>query len=175
MKVDPKKVLNALSRRFPRFAAAVRAGKGMPFESVLPPMSASDIDLLEAELRVPLPESYKAFLAITRGFWLADGVVQLSAGHPFFHEFEEFEGLTPQRRQMVQRKGGSWPPPRDGMLCFAEYFLEADGDQALFDVAPGLQDGEYPVLYYAHEAHPPSVRPGARSFADWLERLLPLP
>ena len=58
------------------------------------------------------------------------------------------------------------------MLCFAEYFLEADGDQVLWDVKPGLQDGEYPVMYYAHESSPPSVRQIAGSFREWLEQCL---
>jgi hypothetical protein len=58
------------------------------------------------------------------------------------------------------------------MLCFAEYFLEADGDQVLWDVKAGLQHGEYPVMYYAHESYPPSVRRIATSFSEWLEHCL---
>jgi hypothetical protein len=32
------------------------------------------------------------------------------------------------------------------MLCFAEFFMEADGDQVLFDVSKGLINGEYPIV-----------------------------
>jgi hypothetical protein len=35
----------------------------------------------------------------------------------------------------VDFKGGGWPPPSQGMLCFAEYSLEADGDQVLFEAS----------------------------------------
>ena len=58
------------------------------------------------------------------------------------------------------------------MLCFAEYFLEADGDQVLWDVHQGLKGGEYPVVYYAHEARPPSATVIATSFGAWLEQCL---
>lgn len=61
------------------------------------------------------------------------------------------------------------------MLCFAEFFLEADGDQVLFDVSGGLVAGEYPVVYYAHEGSPPSVRRVAGSFAEFLEICLTYP
>ena len=60
----------------------------------------------------------------------------------------------------------------NGMLCFAEFFMEADGDQVLFDVSQGLVDGEYPVVYYAHAASPASVRVLARSFAEFMEAFL---
>jgi len=58
------------------------------------------------------------------------------------------------------------------MLCFAEFFMEADGDQVLWDVSRGLVDGEYPIYYYAHEARPPSVRKLADCFDTWLGEFL---
>jgi hypothetical protein len=82
------------------------------------------------------------------------------------------EKLTPQQRQVVARKGGGWPPASQGMLCFAEFFMEGDGDQVLWDVSHGLRGGEYPIYYYAHEARPPSVRKLAESFESWLGEFL---
>ena len=63
------------------------------------------------------------------------------------------------------------PPPSQGMLCFAEYFLEADGDQVLFDVSDGLIDGEYAACYYAHAESPARVTQVADSFAEWIENV----
>jgi hypothetical protein len=61
------------------------------------------------------------------------------------------------------------------MLCFAEFFLEADGDQGLFDVASGLVKGEYSIMYWGHEGRPPSVRKLADTFAEFTETFLEYP
>ncbi len=58
------------------------------------------------------------------------------------------------------------------MLCFAEFFMEADGDQALFDVASGMTHDEYQVMYYAHESHPPTVRKLADDFETFMNEFL---
>ena len=57
------------------------------------------------------------------------------------------------------------------MLCFAEYFAEADGDQVLFDTSH-QSGGEFPVVYYAHERRPPVVRTLAPSFEQFINELL---
>ena len=64
-----------------------------------------------------------------------------------------------------------WPPPTEGMLCFADYCLEADGDQVMFDVSGGMVDGEYPVYYYNHDG--PTIRKAANSFKEFLEDFVP--
>jgi len=110
---------------------------------------------LESDLNIKLPDSYKEFLRCIRGFWLLGGSVQISEIHPFFHNFPQKEQLTSRQLKLIKIKGGKWPPPSQGMLCFAEFFMEADGDQVLFDVSKGLNDGEYPVFYYSHENNPP--------------------
>ena len=58
------------------------------------------------------------------------------------------------------------------MLCFGDFFMEADGDQVLFDVKQGLQNGEYPVMYYDHQTKPVQVKKLESSFRDWLEKFL---
>jgi hypothetical protein len=58
------------------------------------------------------------------------------------------------------------------MLCIGEFFMEADGDQVLFDVSNGLINGEYPVMYYAHEETPPSVRILVNAFRTFLDEFL---
>ncbi len=159
---------------FPRFARrlVLRASEPYLVEHVLPPATDAELRSLETELGVPLPESYKRLLGLSRGFWLAGGMVQLGTQHPFFHRFPPYGALTPEQRRGVSLKGGNWPPPSDGFLCFAEFFLEGDGDQVLWDTRQGLVAGEYDVYYYAHEARPPSVRRIAPNFADWLDGCL---
>lgn len=94
---------------------------------------SDEVQEIEVGLGLQLPDSYKEFLGITRGFSAGNGSIQFHAGHPFFHD----DG------------------PNKGMLCFAEMFMLADGDQVLFDVSKGLKGGEYPIYYYAHEDDPP--------------------
>jgi hypothetical protein len=165
-------MIPSLQKYFPRFAALHEERQP---EEVLLPATEAEIGEIEKEIELPLPESYKTFLRCTRGLWLMGGVVQFGAQHPFIHDFEPLENLTPVQRRMVTAKGGQWPPPSQGMLCFAEFFMEGDGDQVLFDVRGGLINGEYPVVYYAHESHPPSVRVLASSFREFVESCLEYP
>ncbi len=162
-------MLEAVARLFPRFA---RLAADRELEQVLPPATAAEIAALEQQLGLLLPESYKALLRCARGFWLVGGVVQFGPQHPFVHDFPPLESLNPQQRQVVALKGGPWPPASQGMLCFAEFFMDADGDQVLFDTGPGLVGGEYPIMYWAHEGRPPSVRQLAANFGQFMEEFL---
>ncbi|MBV9863954.1 MAG: SMI1/KNR4 family protein [Abitibacteriaceae bacterium] len=157
---------------WPKFYQQLQSRKAKPVEAILPGATEAELQKLEEILGLPLPESYKRLLRCARGFWLRGGTIQFSSGHPFFHNFAKLEELTPRQLQTLRAKGGIWPPPSQGMLCFAEFFMEADGDQVLFDVSGGLQDGEYPIMYYAHEDNPPSVRKLADSFAQWMDEFL---
>lgn len=162
--------LSRLELAFPEFAKNLGDGSELVLEHVLPPASERELEELERAVGVPLPESYKSLLRCARGFWLLGGVIQLGTQHPFFHDFEPLESLTPAQQAGIATKGAEWPPPSQGMLCFAECFLEADGDQVLFDVERGLAKGEYPIVYYAHEV--PCVRRRASSLAAFLADLL---
>jgi hypothetical protein len=162
-------VLDQTRSLFPRFT---ELAPKFELEHVLPGASLPEVAEIEAELGVPLPESYKRMLQCARGFWLMGGVVQFGRQHPFPHEFPPLESLSAQHQAAIKKKGGVWPPPSNGMLCFAEFFMEADGDQVLFDTSKGLVQGEYPVVYYAHEARPPSVRLLAPSFGEFVEEFL---
>ena len=166
----PTRIHARLSSLFPEFAEVLGSRPDEPYlvEHVLPPTTDEAIRELEGDIGVPLPDSYKDLLTLCRGFWLAGGMVQLGSEHPFFHQFPPLDQLSPRQRSVVAQRGGSWPPPSQGMLCFAEYFVEADGDQVLWDVAAGLKDGEYPVYYYSHESSPPTVRQIAPGFREWL-------
>jgi len=165
-------MLNELANSFPRFTLLARQHQ---LRHVLPPVTDSDIALIEEQLALPLPETYKALLRCARGFWLKGGLIQFGSQHPFVHDFPSFDSLTPQQRELVAFKGGPWPPASQGMLCFAEFFMEADGDQVLFDTAAGLIAGEYPIMYWAHESRPPSVRQLAASFKEFMETFLEYP
>lgn len=161
-----------IHKLFPNFASLVNA---FHVENVLPPATDSEIAEIEGQLQIPLPDTYKGLLRCARGFWLIGGAVQFGTQHPFFHDFRSFDELTPLQRNTLALKGGQWPPPTDGMLCFAEFFMEADGDQVLFDVSNGLIRGEYPIMYYSHEECPPSVRKLADSFGEFMETFLEYP
>jgi hypothetical protein len=157
---------------FPEFHRSLKDRSGAEIRHVLPPATEEDIAAIERQCGVPLPASYKRLLRCARGFWLLGGRIQFGSQHPFFHDFPPLEKLTPQQRQVVARKGGPWPPASQGMLCFAEFFMKADGDQVLWDVSHGLTGGEYPIYYYAHEARPPSVRKFSDNFETWLGEFL---
>lgn len=144
-----------LRDEFPEFYRLVQSGQGEPVEEVLPGASETEVKEIEQGLGVALPSSYKAFLRCCRGVWLSGGAVQFGQQHPFFHDFPA--GVS---------------SPSQGMLCFGEFFREGDGDQVLFDVSGGMKDDEYPVMYYAHENHPPTVKPLAPSFRQWLTEFL---
>jgi hypothetical protein len=158
-------IVAALAVRFPRFAAALRRGDGREAELG---RGRDEVELRELEqyLGAPLPPSYRAFLAACGKLSLADGCVQMHDGHPFEHEFEPFEALSEEQQRRVRASGKPWPPESQGKLCFAEFFLEAAGDQVLFDLSRP-RDGEWPVLYYAHEQG--TVRELAPSVAVWIE------
>jgi hypothetical protein len=162
-------MIELIRPHFPRFVDRV---EGFELENVLPGASPEELAALEVKLAVPLPSSYKQLLLATRGFWLMGGVVQFGEEHLFLHEFPALEALSPPQLRSVKQKGGTWPPPSNGMLCFAEFWMEADGDQVLFDVSRGLVDGEYPVMYYSHEGRPPSVRKLADNFVGFMEKFL---
>lgn len=166
-------LLAALREQFPVFAAKLTSLPSEEIEHVEPGASDSDLAELESTLGLQLPENYKSLLRCSRQFWLFGGSIQFGSQHPFIHDFQPFDELTPQQQEVIQhRSGGVWPPPSHGMLCFAEFFMEADGDQVLFDVSQGMVGGEYPVMYYAHESRPPAVRTLSHDFATFLNGFL---
>lgn len=167
-----EQILASVAPRFPDFA---RLAPYYGIDHLLPPASDAEIAGLEASLGVELPESYQALLKCTRGFSLLDGRVRFDSVYPSYHNFPPFAQLTPEQQQRVFDSLGTWPPPTQGMLCFAEYSLQFPGDQVLFDVRRGLQDGEYPIIYYAQGARPPVARRLAGSFAEFMDCFLEYP
>ena len=154
-----------LDDQFPVFTSKINK---LNIEQKKEALTDKQIKDLEVQLNIKLPPSYKKFLKCTGGFWAFDGAVQLDGQHPFIHKFKPYNQYTEQQKNTIDRKGGTWPPPSHGMLCFAEFFMEADGDQVLFDIKQRNECGEYPVYYYAHEDHPPTIRKIADSFEQWL-------
>lgn len=151
---------------FPTFARFLTSGLADPIDEVGQAASVEEIATEEGSLGVPLPLSYKTFLMTARSVSIQGGGFQMGPEHPFFHHFPLLEQLPPRQRARVKH----WPPPSEGMLCFADFWLDGDGDQTLFDVSQGLVDGEYPVFYYNHDD--PSVRKLADSFAEFIEQVL---
>jgi hypothetical protein len=108
--------------------------------------AATDIELqsVEASLGLMLPAALMALLRASRCIELEG--FRISADLLFRHESS----------------------PSAGWLCFADYFLEADGDQMLFSPRD-LPADDPPVYYYAHGV--PEIRPLGTSFSAWLESL----
>jgi hypothetical protein len=140
----------ALSGHFPRFASFLKR-RAADIEEMEPPASEAQVAEIEASLGLPLPDAYKRLLLCTGGFSIRQ--LDFRSHHRFVHRASPGSEL-----------------PTEAMLCFAQYWLEADGDQVLFDVKrhPG---SDPPVFYYAHEALPPQVRRIAASFTEWIESL----
>ena len=156
---------------FPEFAKAIDAREDSFLEEVLPGATEDEIRKLEADLGLVLPDSYKDLLRCARGFWLFEGAIQLSTIHPFYHDFPPLSALNKTQLDSVKRMGGVWPPPTKGMLCFAEYCVEDEGDQVLWDVTKPA-NGEYHIYYYAHSAEPPSIRKIADKFEEFISTML---
>ena len=153
---------------FPNFARMLDTSEYACFNEIGDPATTEEIAQLEFSLGAPLPDSFKRFLSCARTVSFGDAF-KLDSNAVFFHEFGPWEDVTPKRRLHIR----SWPPPSEGMLCFADYWLEGDGDQALFDVSGGLAGGEYPVMYYNHDT--PSVRKVADSFVEFIEHVVAKP
>jgi hypothetical protein len=165
-------MIERFREEFPDFYQALLKREKDVIDDILPPASQAQIDEIEQQCGVPLPNSYKSFLRCCRGMMLLGGRIQFGMEHPFFHDFPPLETLNEQQLRVVDTKGGNYPPPSQGMLCFAEFFMEADGDQVLWDVSGGMVEGEYPIYYYCHEDDPPSVRKLSDNFKAWLREFL---
>jgi hypothetical protein len=141
------KVPDCLKELFSTFYQKVQDGK-IRVDTFEQGASEAEIQMIEQQLGLPLPASFRSFLTCANGFSLARPLAYMHRGHVWFH-------------------------PTD-TICFAEYFKEADGDQAVFDISQGLIDGEYPVLYYAHDFardENKGLRKIADSFAEWFNGL----
>jgi hypothetical protein len=142
-----KPVLERIKAQFPKFAALLKR----KFESAsLPEAGATDEELhaLENSLGIQLPGMLATLLRASRQIQL--------------------EGLTIGTHLFFHGSRGDAPAPSSGMLCFADYWLDADGDQMLIDPKE-LPDDDPPVYYYAHSV--PEVRSTKKTFSAWLESL----
>jgi len=138
--------IDALAADFPKLARFLRSHRD-DIESMRP--GGGEAELGELARGVPLPAAYRTFLSHTRELVVGD-TLRLTDDHPFV---------------VVSTKVAL---PTDGMVCFGEYWLEADGDQVLFDLRNGSTD-DPPVLYYAHGRR--TVEQAAASFTQWVEAL----
>lgn len=141
-------VIASLAARFPRFAAFLTANLD-DVDRCRPGLDDAALDRLEDSLDLRLPTAYRAFLRCAREVVVGD-TLQLTATHPFVHD------------------SASVALPSQGLLCVADYWLKADGDQVLFDLRGDAGD-DPPVLYYAHGER--RVRVIADGFTPWIEGL----
>lgn len=138
--------LLALKAAFPIFYHNLEQSVQVEPRELSEPMSVETIEAMEVDLGVPLPESYKKFLRCTKTIWL-DSIARL---------WEYPDSLI------------------EDTLFVWDYNWEADGDKLCFDLSNGLVDGEYPVLYYAHDFggdENRGLRKIANSFGEWLNQL----
>ena len=154
-------LLERLRPHFPQFVAFLQS-EDADIEDILPPLSPDQITALGRQHDVELPLSFKTFLGCMGGFRAMGDLLHLDAANLFIVSFPTYPNGKLKR-------GQTWLPPAEGMLCFADYWLYNDGDQLLFEVGRGLVDGEYPVFYYNHSAG--SVQRVADSFGGWLETI----
>lgn len=139
--------IDRIGGRFPRFADFLRNNLDEVSECQ-PGLDDAEIQQLEDDLGLGLPEVYRGFLRCTRE--IAVGPLNMTTMHPFFHD---------STRVAL---------PTQDMLSIGDYFLEADGDQVLFDLRHDA-GGDPPVIYYAHGV--PAIRTIAASFTEWVENL----
>jgi hypothetical protein len=140
----------AIEAHFPLFGKFLRSNSARMRE-MSNPASAEDMIAIQAHLGFDLPEAYVRLLRCVRTLAVGD-TLRLALTHPFIHRSK-----SPQTQT-------------DGMLCIADFWIEADGDQALIDVTTHT-GADPPVLYYAHESTGSKVRKIADRFTDWIESL----
>jgi hypothetical protein len=114
-----KPVVAVLRPEFPKFTRFLQK-HAEEIGSLQPGLSEADLDELEQELNLCLPQTYRRFLR---------GVSEL-----------QMEGLE---------FGGQHPFLFEGRLYIADYFLEADGDGVLLETGTTRRE-DAPVWYYAH-------------------------
>jgi hypothetical protein len=137
--------LKSLEGLFPKFARFLRRRAG-DVDQIDEPATDSEISAIENALGVPLPQTFKQLLNVTRELHM--NALSLGVEQVFRHP-AEVGGPT-------------------GSICIADYWLEADGDQVLVEYRPDpLPDP--PVFYYAHEQG--SARPLASRLTEWIESL----
>ncbi|MFA6242122.1 MAG: SMI1/KNR4 family protein, partial [Candidatus Hydrogenedentales bacterium] len=112
-------MLPQLDQHFPKFASMLADSEP---EEIEYGKKADEIQSLEDDLGIPLPDTYKRFLSVCSSLWLFGGAVQFGSQHPFYYDFPPLEAMNPQQLAVIKQRGGNWPPPSQGMLCFAEYF-----------------------------------------------------
>lgn len=166
-----KSFLESVANNFPEFAASLENLSGMQIADVGEPATKDELNGLESELGLALPESYKQLLRCSRRFLISSPYLSFGFEHPYIHDFEPLEKLLPQMRERVHERAFQWSPPSNGMLCFADFFWKADGDQVLFDISRPSASGEYPIMYYDHETDPPLVQQIAENLRSFLIRL----
>jgi hypothetical protein len=137
-------ILKLLEPEFPRFARFLWRNLET-IESMDVGASDEDLAVCQSSLNAALPAAYKRFLKYCRSVELGD-TLRFGLPYTFVHE-------SPAGPRL----------PTDGLLCFGDCWLEADGDQVLF----GTSHADPPVFYYAHEI--PELRQVASNFVEWVE------
>lgn len=142
--------ISALGASFPVFARFLQQHAG-DIDVLEEPASQTEIAAAERELGAPLPLIYKRFLECTKALRVS--------------------GLAIGLEQVLRHPAliGEQPDAAEA-ICVAEFWLEADGDQVLFECRP-QPSPDPPVYYYAHSASTGKVRALAKSFSAWIEGL----
>jgi hypothetical protein len=141
--------ISVLAANYPKLATFLKK-RVESIDCLGEPATESETSNVERSLGVSLPRAFRRFLGCTRALTL--------------------DGIAIGLEQVFRHPAliGDQAPGTEN-LCIADYALEADGDQVLFDLRSALDDP--PVYYYAHAAARKLARPLAPSFTAWLESL----
>jgi SMI1 / KNR4 family (SUKH-1) len=127
------------------------------------PAKAADIGEIKRSLHVPLPPAYERFLFHYDGALLYSDDVYGQWGFQVYGT----KDLLVAQRKVQKRFGEDWPPT---YLAFAE--SRGDADLLLLDTAQYVNESDCRVIDGDSDDHPRDWTVAARSFGDWLDRLV---
>jgi len=128
-----------------------------------PPAKAEEIDELKRSLRVPLPKAYEQFLLQYNGALLYYDKKYGQWGFQLYGTREILEG----NKVCWEKFGDEWP---HAYLVFAK--SRGDTDRLILDTAHFVNERDCRVIDGDGDDSPPRWTVAARSFGDWLDRLV---
>lgn len=142
-----KTEVSRLDGRFPDFAQFLRR-RARELDDFGPSASKEDLEILRSAIGESIPRSLREFLLHTRSF---------RVGNLIDFDIEDMAPLDFSEIPESER------PRAHGMVLLCNFWLEADGDQLVFDQHE-VVGGECPIFYYSHESRPPRLTRVADTF-----------
>jgi len=128
------------------------------------PASVEDLEVIKRQLTMPLPLAYEQFLLHCNGALLYHDDVYGQWGFQLYGTRD----LLMANASFKERYGNDWPP---AYLVFAKSL--GDVDRLILDTAQPVDNGrDCRVIDGDSGYRPQEWRVAARSFGDWLDRLV---